>query len=106
MELGEVRRVVTCTTAPANYASSPLYTGVDGVFCVSPQGALLKVEVIDVYVLSPAGGLAFEASVKQVAEPFDTLLGSQFFLFGFVGVATLYLACHGIGLVLKMVRNH
>ena len=50
----------------------------------------------------------------QICEPdqtfsnqsFDYALGSQFFIFGFVGIAALYIISHSVGVVLKMVSKH
>jgi hypothetical protein len=58
------------------------------------------------YTYSVSGLGSYHAASSEVAPAFDYALGSQFYIFGFVGVAMVYLFSHGVGLVLKMVRDH
>jgi hypothetical protein len=51
-------------------------------------------------------GAEYQALLKTVNEPFDYTLGSQFFVFGIVGVLGMYLTSYAIGLVVGFVRSH
>lgn len=106
MMVGEVRKVVVCTNTPvgpSDYGSSPLSTGIDGVFCVAPQGggALLKTEVIETYVLSPAAQVYFEQSL----QPLDYEACAYLFSFGLSTVVALYLVSKYVGEIVGFIRT-
>jgi len=99
MPVGTVENVIVCRVGLPAGTVGNIVGPASG--CTDPTGVRGLPVTIQAYVIDPSQQGAYEAALG----PFDYAVGSQFFAFGFIGIATLYFACHGIGLVLKSVRD-
>jgi hypothetical protein len=95
MALGSVQSILTCQRVAGNNRNDETQCG------PFVPGEYYGVKRVNAYVLDPGQAAALEAAIG----PFDYAYASGLWAFGFTTVVGLYVATHGIGHVLGMIRR-
>jgi hypothetical protein len=95
MALGSVQTVLTCQKTVGFNRNDEAQCG------PFAEGQAYGVRRVSAYVIDPGQAAALEAAVG----PFDYAYASGLWAFGFTTVVGLYVATHGIGHVLGMIRR-
>lgn len=95
MPFGSVQSVLVCSPVSAA-------TEADVAICgAAVAGQSFAPRLVSAYMLDPGQAAVLEAAVG----PFDYVYASGLWAFGFTTVVGLYVATHGIGHVLGMIRR-